>query len=279
MKKLGFVLLIVLGGLLVSCGSTPPQRTIPSLPREVVAGSNESEVLVQNTSSLVNGLLNIFIDGEMVAQVDANGSERVIIPNGSHSIMVSQATADGTAGLTTNTVEFTANSKRIVFKTSSIYLPLVSPIFRVAKDGEFDLGTSQTTSRTSGKSTGIDGALERAAQSLTEGLKKDARIAIINISSGDTAQAEFITEEIEVLLVKGGFTVVDRRELDRIRKEQNFQLTGDVDDDSIVSLGKFAGADIVITGSVSGADSTRRLRLRALNTQTAQVMAAASEAF
>ena len=41
----------------------------------------------------------------------------------------------------------------------------------------------------------------------------------------------------------------------------------------------FAGADVVLTGAVTGTGDTRRLRLRALNTQTAQVIAAASERF
>jgi curli biogenesis system outer membrane secretion channel CsgG len=78
-------------------------------------------------------------------------------------------------------------------------------------------------------------------------------------------------------MVNEGFIIIDRSQLDRIRLEQNFQLSGVVDDETAVSIGKVVGANIIITGSVTGTDSTRRLRLRALNTQTAQVMAVASE--
>jgi len=46
-----------------------------------------------------------------------------------------------------------------------------------------------------------------------------------------------------------------------------------------MSMGKFVGAKIVIVGSISGSGSMRRLRLRALNTQSAQVVGASSEAF
>jgi hypothetical protein len=56
-------------------------------------------------------------------------------------------------------------------------------------------------------------------------------------------------------------------------------LSGEVDDASAVSIGKFAGAAIAITGSVSGSNETRRLRLRALNTEDGQVLAVASEQF
>ena len=75
------------------------------------------------------------------------------------------------------------------------------------------------------------------------------------------------------------FTVVDRATLDKIRQEQKFQLAGEVDDKTAVSIGKFAGAKVVVTGSVSGSGDMRRLRLRALDTQTARVLGSASEAF
>jgi len=129
----------------------------------------------------------------------------------------------------------------------------------------------------------ITGAVENAAKVIIGSLKQrnltGQRIAIVNISSQDREQTEFIAAELEFLLVSNSFIVVDRNELDRIRKEQNFQLSGDVDDAQIVSIGKFAGAGIVITGSITGSGSTRRLRLRALDTQTAEVRAVASEQF
>jgi len=133
------------------------------------------------------------------------------------------------------------------------------------------------------RSKDVTSAIENAAKVVMDSLKQrnlaGSRIAIVNISSQDKEQAEFIAAELEFMLVSGNFTIVDRRELDRIRNEQNFQLSGDVDDAQIVSIGKFAGAGIVITGSVTGTGSTRRLRLRALDTQTAEVRAVASEQF
>jgi hypothetical protein len=122
-------------------------------------------------------------------------------------------------------------------------------------------------------------AVKNASQTIIQSLPKDSKIAIVNISSNDNEQSEFVAGEIEVFLVNAGCNVVDRRELDKLRKEQNFQLSGDVDDNDIVSIGKFTGADIVLTGSISGTGATRRLRIRVLNTQTARVIAAASEAY
>jgi len=122
-------------------------------------------------------------------------------------------------------------------------------------------------------------AIKNAAQTISGSLENNVKIAIVNISSSDAEQSEFVVGELEVLLVNAGKFVVDRRELDRIRREQRFQLSGDVDDNDIVSIGRFAGADVVITGNISGTGSTRRLRLRALDTQNARVLTAASEAY
>ena len=61
-----------------------------------------------------------------------------------------------------------------------------------------------------------------------------------------------------------------------ILAEQNFQLSGYVDDDSAVSIGKFLGATVVITGSISGTGSRKRLILRALDVQTAEILAMSS---
>jgi hypothetical protein len=123
---------------------------------------------------------------------------------------------------------------------------------------------------------GLQGALDRAANTVMANLQQCDTIAIVSFT-GENAQ--FAQEELEVVLVNSRFSVVDCATLDKIWQEQQFQLTGDVDDQTAVSIGKFAGARVVITGSVSGSGDMRRLRLRTLDTQTARVLAAASEAF
>jgi curli biogenesis system outer membrane secretion channel CsgG len=127
--------------------------------------------------------------------------------------------------------------------------------------------------------SGLPGALNRSSQEIMASLNKQENIAIINVSSNDREMAQFVAEELEVILVQNKFILVDRGSLDKIRQEQRFQLSGEVDDSSAVSIGKFAGAKVVIVGSITGADSTRRLRLRALNTEDARVIGAVSEAF
>jgi hypothetical protein len=121
--------------------------------------------------------------------------------------------------------------------------------------------------------------LEKAAREIMEKLEAHATIAILGVSSSDKEMAEFVAEELEFILVdSGSYTVVDRNTLDKIRQEQNLQAT-DFDENSAVSIGKLLGAGIVITGSITGSGATRRLRLRALNVQTAKVETNVSEPF
>jgi hypothetical protein len=126
---------------------------------------------------------------------------------------------------------------------------------------------------------GLPGALNRTAQTLAAALNNQDIIAVVDVSSDEKDMAQFVIEELEIILVQNKFIVVDRSTLDKIRQEQLFQLSGDVDDNSAISIGKFSGATVVIVGGIAGNGPMRRLRLRALHTETAQVIAAASEAF
>jgi curli biogenesis system outer membrane secretion channel CsgG len=94
-------------------------------------------------------------------------------------------------------------------------------------------------------------ALSQACGELAAELPGPAAVAVISVGSGDPAEGEYAAEELILLLVTSKkYRIVDRRSLDIIRGEQNFQLSGEVDDDTAVSIGHLIGAEIVITGSI-----------------------------
>ena len=62
--------------------------------------------------------------------------------------------------------------------------------------------------------------------------------------------------------------------MDIIRGEQNFQMTGEADDNSILSIGHMLGAGVVITGRI---DEDGKLRLKVLDVKTAKILAMSSE--
>ena len=125
--------------------------------------------------------------------------------------------------------------------------------------------------------TGVEGALARAAKEVFKSVPARSRIAIVYITAQDRSTTDYIAGELEYMWVNDGYIITDRSQLDRLRREQNFQLSGEVDDNTAVSIGKIIGASIIVTGKVDGEGNLRRLRLRALNTQTAQVVGVASE--
>jgi len=124
---------------------------------------------------------------------------------------------------------------------------------------------------------GVEGALARAAQETLKNVPARSKIAIVYITAQDRSTTEYIVGELEFIWVNAGYTIIDRNQLDRIRQEQKFQMSGEVDDNTAVSIGKIIGANIIVTGRVDGEGNLRRLRLRALNTETAQVVGVASE--
>lgn len=139
----------------------------------------------------------------------------------------------------------------------------------------------QTRRRTNrGATTGIEGAINRACGDLVNELPDNSTIAVINISSNDRETSVFVVDEVEFQLVDARrFTIVDRKTLDTIRSEQNFQMSGDVSDASAVSIGQMLGANIVITGNITGTGSMQRLSIKALDVRTAQIVTMVRESF
>jgi hypothetical protein len=125
----------------------------------------------------------------------------------------------------------------------------------------------------------VETTLVRAAAVLMDRIPAGSKIAIVYVTARDEEVAEYITGELEFIMVDRGFTLIDRSQLDRIRREQEFQMSGEVDDTQAVSIGKIAGANVILTGAVTGTGELRRLRLRALSTESGQVLAVASERY
>jgi hypothetical protein len=122
-----------------------------------------------------------------------------------------------------------------------------------------------------------EGAITKSFDTLSRLIPEKSKIAILGITP-DSNESGYIGEELMIKFVNSGkYVVVDRDTLETIRQEQRFQMSGEVSDDSAVSIGHFLGADVVITGNITGTGSQRRLRLKALDVKTAQMLAMSSE--
>jgi hypothetical protein len=183
--------------------------------------------------------------------------------------------------LTTDKVRFTANSNTLTFVIS----PYSVHDFTIEQIDNASVQTAGISPRPASSrspatsANGIEGSLALAAEKIMAKVPQKSRIAIVYVTAKDPEIAEFIANELEFIMVEQGLILIDRSQLDRIRREQNFQLSGEVDDEHAVSIGKIAGANVILTGAVTGTGEIRRLRLRALDTQSAQILAATSERY
>jgi hypothetical protein len=118
----------------------------------------------------------------------------------------------------------------------------------------------------------LDAAIREAAGQMDRRLPASTKVALINVGSASTALSEYILGRLEAALVGSGkLVVVDRANLDKIRAEQGFQLSGDVSDESAKAIGQLLGAGAIVTGSFSDLGDVYGLTLKAINMETAAV--------
>jgi TolB-like protein len=118
----------------------------------------------------------------------------------------------------------------------------------------------------------LDAAVRETSDYLNKQLPKGNKLVILNIQSVYPALSEYVIDELIANTVNDKvFAVVDRQQLDVIRGEMDFQMSGEVDDNTAQELGRMAGAQIIVSGAVSKIGDLYRLRVRALSVQTAQI--------
>jgi len=118
----------------------------------------------------------------------------------------------------------------------------------------------------------LDAAIRETSNYLNKQLPKGNKLMILNVQSDFPALSEYIIDELIANSVNDRiFSVVDRQQLNTIRAELDFQMSGEVDDATAQSLGRMAGAQIIISGAVSKIGDLYRLRVRALSVQSAQI--------
>jgi queuine/archaeosine tRNA-ribosyltransferase len=240
----------------------------------------ESSVTVMHRSNMTSvdtGGLGIFLDDQKIGTLTTS-TTKLIIPNGEHTIH-----AETSARKKSNVIRINANSHDYIFTIIQGLLSIKIEKTKEEKLKDYQMDNSAIAPPVQGPppaAGGIEDAIHKAAAVFIKSLDKDSTVAVINVSAQDKDMAEFIIDEFVFVLVDSGlFKVVGQNNLNAIEDEQQFQLAGDMDDSSAVSIGNMLGANIVITGAVSGAEGTRRLRMKALDVKTAEILAMASERY
>jgi hypothetical protein len=153
--------------------------------------------------------------------------------------------------------------KKAVFSV----IPLLMVIMGCASGGTF----AKTTDGVS-PGMGLDAAIREAAAQMEAKIPAKTMVALVSVASPSTAFSTQVLTRLESAIVSSGkLVVVDRANLDKVREEQGFQLSGEVDDESAKSIGKLLGAGAIVTGSLADLGDVYSLTLKAINIETATV--------
>jgi len=106
---------------------------------------------------------------------------------------------------------------------------------------------------------------------------KKAKVAVVDFTDlqGDVTElGRFIAEEFSVAIagVSKGFKVVDRIHLKSIIKEHKLAATGIIDLKTARKLGKIAGVEALVTGTLTPFGDTVRIAVKILDTATAEII-------
>ena len=118
----------------------------------------------------------------------------------------------------------------------------------------------------------LDTAIRETSDYLNKNINAGNKLAILNIQSDYPVLSEYVIDELIANAVNDKiFSVVDRQQLDTIRAELDFHMSGEVDDASAQALGQMLGAQTIISGGITKVGDMYRLRVRALGVQNAQI--------
>ena len=115
----------------------------------------------------------------------------------------------------------------------------------------------------------LDEAIEQAAERIAAGLPSGSRVAVIAFESPNDRVSGHILEEIAGALFDRKIEVADRQSLEHVLGELDFQMSGYVSNESALSIGKFLGAQLVITGQLRYLGDNYRFQVNAVNVEDA----------
>ncbi|MDR0668652.1 MAG: DUF4384 domain-containing protein [Treponema sp.] len=116
----------------------------------------------------------------------------------------------------------------------------------------------------------LDGAIDDSSSYFIERLPRGVTLAIVSFETASGGLSDYIFEELWGRFEHSGkFVMVDRRNLERIRTEMNYQMSGQVNDESARSIGRQYGAQYILYGQLTSLGDEYRLVIYATDIETA----------
>ena len=128
----------------------------------------------------------------------------------------------------------------------------------------------------------LDIALSGAKTYIETQLPKGAKVLIIDPAAPGKELGSYAAQELSTRLVNSKrVTVVERGAdvMQSLSAESGYQLSGEVSDDSIQSIGYKTGAEALITGVIRGSGDSYRLNLKITSVKTAELLGQYGDSF
>lgn len=244
----------------------------------------DAQVIVQRIDNDRSGHICIFIDEEYAGKLYAGEiGYYKLMTRGIHKITANWdyfsehikngITVSYNIGITTEPIEF------IDFGSFYVKYLGYKDVRKNGRDYLVEL-TSNTGVLAGGVGiSSLQQTINEAYIVLSKNISNTSRIAIVNINSNNLNEGIYFIDELTKLFVNNSFFIADRDRLQLILDEQQFQLSGHVNDDTIVSIGNIAGVNVVITGDINNIHGGKRFVIRALDVLTSQIISIATVDF
>jgi len=123
------------------------------------------------------------------------------------------------------------------------------------------------------KSGLVEKAVDGVIASINENLPAGSVIILMKTKSTNNNMLDDAMDQItKNVVAEKKITLVDRQNQTLINAEVQYQMSGNVSDDSFVSIGRQLGAQYIVLCWISGDMSSRRLNLRVLNIETSHIV-------
>lgn len=123
----------------------------------------------------------------------------------------------------------------------------------------------------------LDEAIKTGAGEIEAKLKRGDKVIVLNFRSESQRFSDYVLDEMMTELVRNGkVIVVDRANLELIRQEMNFQMSGDVSDSSAQAIGQMLGAQSIISGNIEDLGTYYRIRFRTIEVESAAIQVLSS---
>jgi len=117
-----------------------------------------------------------------------------------------------------------------------------------------------------------DKVIALMVETLPSRMPPEPRIAVINNSRNEKDLADAVVNGIIDGLISQNIIVVDRNNQSLVEMERNYQYSGNVSDEEMVSLGHEVGVNTFVLVSITGAGGSRRLSVQMLDIERSTII-------